>query len=117
MFLFNRFPQTADAGTGERPIRSLAKPVSWRVTGSIDTLLLSWFFTGDLGIAAAIGLTEVVTKMLLYYLHERAWSRVAFGRSGPHRLAVATPRGADSPGCPQMAATVDAANLGRQAVG
>lgn len=65
----------------DRPIRSLAKAFSWRVTGSIDTMLLSWFFTGDLTIAAAIGLTEVVTKMVLYYLHERAWNRIPLGRA------------------------------------
>lgn len=64
----------------ERPIRSLAKAISWRVTGSIDTILLSWLFTSDLRIAAAIGLTEVATKMVLYYLHERAWNRIPLGR-------------------------------------
>ena len=66
---------------GERPIRSLGKAVSWRVTGSLDTMLLSWLFTGDLRIAAAIGLTEVLTKMVLYYLHERAWNRIPLGRT------------------------------------
>jgi uncharacterized membrane protein len=69
------------SGAGERPIRSLAKAVSWRVTGSVDTVLLSWLFTADLRIAAAIGLTEVVTKMVLYYLHERAWNRISLGRT------------------------------------
>ena len=73
-----RRPMTS--ATGERPIRSLTKAVSWRVTGSVDTVLLSWLFTADLRIAAAIGLTEVVTKMVLYYLHERAWNRVPLGR-------------------------------------
>jgi uncharacterized membrane protein len=66
----------------DRPIRSLAKAISWRVTGSIDTILLSWLFTGSLAIAAAIGSTEVVTKMVLYYLHERAWNRIPLGRAG-----------------------------------
>lgn len=70
-----------ESQTGERPIRSLAKAVSWRITGSLDTMLLSWFFTGDLGIAAAIGLTEVLTKMVLYYGHERAWNRISLGRA------------------------------------
>jgi uncharacterized membrane protein len=50
------------------------------VTGSIDTMLLSWFFVSDLKIAAAIGLTEVATKMLIYYLHERVWNRIPLGR-------------------------------------
>jgi uncharacterized membrane protein len=68
------------AVSSERPIRSLVKALSWRVTGSIDTILLSWFFTGNLTTAAAIGLTEVVTKMVLYYLHERVWNRIPLGR-------------------------------------
>jgi uncharacterized membrane protein len=67
--------------SSDRPIRSLAKAASWRVTGSIDTIMLSWFFTGNLTTAAAIGLTEVVTKMLLYYLHERVWNRIPLGRA------------------------------------
>ncbi|MCP4494775.1 MAG: DUF2061 domain-containing protein [Gammaproteobacteria bacterium] len=66
--------------TRERPARSLLKAVSWRVTGSLDTILLSWIFTQQLAVAIAIGTTEVVTKIVLYYLHERIWSRVAFGR-------------------------------------
>jgi uncharacterized membrane protein len=69
------------AVSSDRPIRSLAKAISWRVTGSIDTMLLSWFFTGSLTIAAAIGSTEVITKMVLYYLHERAWNRIQLGKS------------------------------------
>ena len=81
--MLNRRPAAADkpdSVESERPIRSLAKAVSWRITGSIDTMLLSWLFTGDLRIAAAIGLTEVLTKTVLYYLHERAWNRIRLGR-------------------------------------
>jgi uncharacterized membrane protein len=73
--------RSATAAASERPIRCLAKAISWRVTGSIDTMLLSWFFSGDLAIAAAIGLSEVVTKMLLYYLHEGLWNRIPLGRN------------------------------------
>ena len=69
--------------SADSPVRSLAKAVSWRVTGSIDTLVLSWLYTGDLTIAAAIGLTEVATKMALYYLHERVWNRITLGRVEP----------------------------------
>lgn len=72
-------PESAAGRRVEQPRRSLAKAISWRITGSLDTLLLSWLFTGNLLIAAAIGGTEVVTKMVLYYLHERAWNRVEFG--------------------------------------
>ena len=70
----------------EKPIRSLTKALSWRVTGSIDTMLLSWLFTGDMAIAAAIGLTEVVTKMVLYYVHERVWNRIPLGRHSDERV-------------------------------
>ena len=59
--------------------RSFAKAVSWRILGSIDTFILSWLFTDDVKAAGAIAVTEVLTKMVLYYLHERAWSSVSWG--------------------------------------
>ncbi len=59
--------------------RSLAKAASWRVLGSIDTFLLSWLFTGSPKAAGAIAVTEVLTKMVLYYFHERAWSSINWG--------------------------------------
>ena len=62
--------------------RSLAKAVSWRVTGSVDTIILAWLFTGNLRLATAIGLTEVATKTVLYYAHERIWLRIDAGRGG-----------------------------------
>lgn len=85
MFI-DRFLKTDEAAekvlhTGaDRPIRSLAKAISWRITGTVDTILLSWFFTGSIGTALSIGLTEVLTKMFLYYAHERVWNRVSLGR-------------------------------------
>ncbi len=60
--------------------RSFMKAVSWRITGSLDTMLLSWLITGSFGIAATISVAEVVTKSFLYYLHERAWVRIPYGR-------------------------------------
>ncbi|MER8976972.1 MULTISPECIES: DUF2061 domain-containing protein [unclassified Mesorhizobium] len=59
--------------------RSFAKALSWRVTGTIDTMIISLVVTGSIKLAAAIGLTEVVTKSLLYYLHERAWLKIPYG--------------------------------------
>ncbi|VVT22577.1 conserved hypothetical protein [Sphingomonas sp. EC-HK361] len=64
---------------GERHSRSIAKAVSWRTLGSIDTFLLGWFFTGNVGAAGAIASTEVLTKLTLYYVHERGWSLVRWG--------------------------------------
>ncbi len=64
--------------------RSAVKALSWRVLGSIDTFLLSWFFTSNAKAAGAIATTEVLTKMVLYYFHERAWSSVKWGMK-PHQ--------------------------------
>ncbi|TGQ54462.1 DUF2061 domain-containing protein [Mesorhizobium sp. M1C.F.Ca.ET.193.01.1.1] len=60
--------------------RSFAKALSWRATGTIDTMIISLVVTGSVKLAAAIGLTEVVTKSLLYYLHERTWLKIPYGR-------------------------------------
>ena len=59
--------------------RSFFKAVSWRMLGSIDTFVLSWLFTGNVKAAGAIASTEVITKIVLYYLHERAWSHIHWG--------------------------------------
>lgn len=59
--------------------RSLVKAATWRLLGSIDTFILSWLFTGNVKAAGAIASTEMLTKMVLYYLHERAWSSIGWG--------------------------------------
>ena len=53
--------------------RHILKTISWRVVGTIDTMLLSWFITGSWKLGMTIGGVEVITKMVLYFLHERAW--------------------------------------------
>jgi len=58
---------------------SLAKTLSWRVTATIDTFIISFFVTGSFAWAGSIAGLEVMTKMGLYYLHERAWARVRWG--------------------------------------
>jgi uncharacterized membrane protein len=60
--------------------RSLAKAISWRVLGSLDTFLISLLVTGSGQHAATIAFAEAATKVFLYYLHERAWRRVSWGR-------------------------------------
>jgi len=61
--------------------RHIAKTVSWRVIGTIDTMVLGFFITGDLTMALSIGGLEVFTKMILYFLHERIWYKIPFGVS------------------------------------
>tara|TARA_B100001971_G_scaffold129103_1_gene119108 strand:+ start:164905 stop:165111 length:207 start_codon:yes stop_codon:yes gene_type:complete len=63
----------------ERKTRSVVKTISWRLTGTADTILISYLLTNSLEIAASIGGIELVTKMLLYYLHERVWAKVKWG--------------------------------------
>jgi uncharacterized membrane protein len=60
--------------------RSLTKAITWRLTGSLDTFVISFILTGHLGVASSIAVTELLTKIVLYYLHERAWSAVPWGR-------------------------------------
>ncbi len=64
----------------EKPYRSVVKAISWRTVGTIDTIVVSYFITGNLVMAASIGSIEVITKMALYYFHERAWNKISFGR-------------------------------------
>ena len=56
--------------------KSLLKAVSWRVVGSMDTFILSWLITGHAKLAAGITAAELVTKITLYWIHERVWLRI-----------------------------------------
>ncbi len=64
----------------EHRYRSIVKAVSWRATGSIDTFVVSFIITGKPIIALSISGVEVFTKILLFYLHERLWNKLKFGR-------------------------------------
>jgi uncharacterized membrane protein len=65
----------------DTPTRSLAKAVTWRMTGTIDTFAISWLITGELLLASGIAVTEILTKIVLFWLHERAWNRIGWGRN------------------------------------
>ncbi len=66
-------------GVKESRKRHLLKTITWRIIGTLDTILLSWLISGNPLTGLKIGAAEVVTKMILYYFHERAWYRVNFG--------------------------------------
>jgi uncharacterized membrane protein len=59
--------------------RHLFKTFSWRAIGTLDTILLGWIITGDPLVGAKIGALEVVSKMLLYFGHEKLWYRINYG--------------------------------------
>ncbi len=67
-------------GGSEGHGRSILKAVSWRMVGSVDTFVISFFVTGKVNLAGSIAAVEVVTKIMIYYLHERAWAVIPWGR-------------------------------------
>jgi uncharacterized membrane protein len=64
----------------ETHTRSVLKAVSWRTLGTLDTFVISWFLTGKLELAGLIAGFEFITKIGWYYLHERVWASIAWGR-------------------------------------
>lgn len=64
-------------------LRAFVKAVVWRFVGSLDTFILSLLVTGKLSYAVSIASIEALTKIALYYLHERAWKLVSWGREVP----------------------------------
>lgn len=65
---------------GEKPIRSVAKALSWRVVGTLDTLLVSYILTGRISLAASIASVDFITKLILYFFHERIWNVIKWGK-------------------------------------
>jgi adenylylsulfate kinase len=59
--------------------RNILKTISWRIIGSVDTVFIGWLITGNLSFGVKIGGTELITKMLLYYGHERIWQGIKTG--------------------------------------
>jgi uncharacterized membrane protein len=59
--------------------RHIAKTVTWRIIGTLDTICLAWLISGDPLLGLSVGGAEMFTKMFLYYLHERVWYLSNFG--------------------------------------
>lgn len=64
---------------GDSKKRHIGKTITWRIVGTIDTMILAWLISGDPMVGLKVGGAEVVTKMILYYLHERGWYRIDYG--------------------------------------
>ena len=64
----------------DSPVRSFVKGISWRLTGTLDTMVISYFVTGNPMTALKIGAVEIFTKLALYYVHERVWQKVKWGQ-------------------------------------
>jgi uncharacterized membrane protein len=81
-------PLAAKLGGVDSHGRALAKAVSWRVVGTLDTFLWSWLITGHANWAGAIAATEIATKIFLFYLHERAWRLIRWAPNAHLRSLI-----------------------------
>lgn len=60
--------------------RSIVKTISWRVVGTLATVTISYIITGTMALAFSIGGIELVSKMVLYFFHERTWNNIKWGK-------------------------------------
>lgn len=67
------------AAMRESQLRSVLKALTYRLTGTLTTMIVTYAVTGELAVALAVGGIEPVVKIVVYYLHERAWQRVPIG--------------------------------------
>jgi uncharacterized membrane protein len=72
----------------EKHYRSLVKAISWRATGTVDTIVVSYIVSGKAALAFSIGFVELFTKIGLYYVHERVWNRISLGRDKKEDFSI-----------------------------
>ncbi|MDG2491729.1 MAG: DUF2061 domain-containing protein [Flavobacteriaceae bacterium] len=78
--LLNNTYKKGPRAKDEKILRSVLKSISWRLIGTIDTIIISYLITGTLEFALRIGFIELITKMGLYFLHERLWNKIKWGK-------------------------------------
>ena len=76
----SRAARLSKSGTSESPLRSVCKALSWRIIGTLDTLVVSYLLTGELLLASTIASVDFLSKLLLYFAHERIWNRISWGK-------------------------------------
>lgn len=72
--------------------RHLAKTMTWRIVGTIDTMVIGWLVSGNVLVGLSIGGTEVITKMILYFLHERAWFKYGYVKDAEGKSSISKRR-------------------------
>jgi len=72
----------------ESHVRSIAKAVTWRTGGTLVTFVVAWVMTRKLDLAAQIGLLDTAVKVAAFYVHERLWNRVGFGKLKPPEYQI-----------------------------
>lgn len=71
--------------TKDSPQRSVLKALSWRILATLTTMTITYFATGSLDWALVIGAFDVIIKLVLYYLHERLWTNIQWGKTWKRR--------------------------------
>ncbi len=71
---------------GEKHSRTVFKTISWRIVASLTTMTIVFIFTKEEMLALGVGIAEVITKVIFYYLHERVWNKIGWGKK-KHPLA------------------------------
>ncbi|MHC4483439.1 MAG: DUF2061 domain-containing protein [Planctomycetota bacterium] len=72
----------------ESHYRSIAKAITWRMGGTLVTFAVAWVVTRELPLAAGIGLLDTVIKIGAFYIHERIWNRLSFGKQEPPEYQI-----------------------------
>jgi uncharacterized membrane protein len=78
--LLQKFVKKWDLNSSETALRSFVKAYSYRCCGTLTTIVISYIITGKMVVSLAIGATEMIIKPFVYWMHERVWSRVKWGR-------------------------------------
>jgi uncharacterized membrane protein len=78
LFLQPRFARKWELN--DTQTRSIVKTISWRITGSFATFIISYVISGNFMIASSIAIIQVTVNTLLYYVHERLWNKVSWGK-------------------------------------
>ena len=66
----------------EGHLRSIVKAITWRILASATTFLIVYIILGNVYVACGVGFLDIIIKCVLYYLHERTWNGISWGRSG-----------------------------------
>ena len=72
----------------ETRARSIVKALTWRMGGLVVTIAVVWVATGQVKLAASVGLADTLVKLFAYYVHERCWLKIRFGRAKPPEYQI-----------------------------
>ncbi len=72
----------------ETHIRSIAKAITWRLGATIITFVVAWILTRKFELAAQIGVLDTAIKLGAFYMHERMWNRLSFGKGQPPEYQI-----------------------------